>query len=52
VPMRDLPRYIALYKRGRLPVNRLLSGHLTLDQINAGFDCLNEGKAIRQVVVS
>ena len=52
VPVRDLPRYIALYKQGRLPVNRLLSGHLKLEQINEGFDCLNEGKAIRQVVVS
>jgi alcohol dehydrogenase len=51
VPVRDLPRYIALYKRGRLPVNRLLTGHLELDQINEGFDRLNEGKAIRQVVV-
>jgi len=51
VPVRDLPRYIALYKRGRLPVNRLLTGHLKLDQINEGFDRLNEGKAIRQVVV-
>jgi alcohol dehydrogenase len=49
--VRDLPRYIALYKRGRLPVNRLLTGHLKLDQINEGFDRLNEGKAIRQVVV-
>ena len=26
VPMRDLPRYIALYRQGRLPVDRLLSG--------------------------
>lgn len=51
VPVRDLPRYIALYKRGRLPVNRLLSGYLPLEQINAGFDRLNEGKAIRQVVM-
>ena len=51
VPVRDLPRYIALYKRGRLPVNRLLTGHLKLAQINEGFDRLNEGKAIRQVVV-
>ncbi len=51
VPVRDLPRYIALYKRGRLPVNRLLTGRLKLDQINEGFDRLNEGKAIRQVVV-
>jgi alcohol dehydrogenase len=50
-PTRDLPRYVSLYRSGRLPVNRLMSGRLTLDQINEGFDLLHEGKAIRQVVV-
>jgi Zn-dependent alcohol dehydrogenase len=50
VPSRDLPRYIDLYKAGRLPVNRLMSGRLKLEQINAGFDLLHEGRAVRQVV--
>jgi alcohol dehydrogenase len=51
VPSRDIPRYIALYRRGRLPVDRLMSGTLKLDEINEGFDQLHEGKAIRQVVL-
>lgn len=51
VPVRDLPRYVALYRQGRLPVNRLMSGALPLEEINLGFDRLREGKAIRQVVV-
>lgn len=51
VPVRDLPRYIALYRQGRMPVNRLLTHRLKLEEINAGFDRLHEGKAIRQVVV-
>jgi Zn-dependent alcohol dehydrogenase len=51
VPTRDLPRYIELYRRGKLPVDRLMSGRLTLDEINVGFDRLHEGKAVRQVVV-
>jgi len=50
VPSRDLPRYIDLYKRGRLPVNRLMTGKLKLEQINEGFDALAEGRAVRQVV--
>jgi alcohol dehydrogenase len=50
VPSRDLPRYIDLYKRGKLPVNKLMTGKLKLDQINEGFDLLHEGKAVRQVV--
>jgi alcohol dehydrogenase len=51
VPTRDLPRYIELYRRGKLPVDRLMSGRLKLDDINQGFDRLHEGKAVRQVVV-
>lgn len=51
MPVRDLPRYIALFRQGRMPVDRLLTGRLELDEINEGFDRLHEGKAIRQVVV-
>jgi alcohol dehydrogenase len=51
VPLRDIPRYVDLYSQGRLPVNKLLTGRLRLDEINHGFDLLHEGKAIRQVVV-
>jgi alcohol dehydrogenase len=51
VPVRDIPRYIALYRQGRLPVDRLMSGHLAIDEINEGFDRLHEGKAVRQVVM-
>jgi len=51
VPMRDLPRYVDLFRAGRLPVDRLLSGSLTLDNINHGFDLLHQGKAARQVVL-
>jgi len=51
VPMRDLPRYVSLYRQGRLPVDRLMTGRLKLTDINAAFDRLREGKAVRQVVV-
>lgn len=50
VPVRDIPRYIALYRDGRLPVNKLLTGRLRLEDINAGFDRLHDGSAVRQVV--
>ncbi len=50
VPARDIPRYVALYRAGKLPVDRLMSGKLTLDGINEGFDRLHEGKAVRQVI--
>jgi alcohol dehydrogenase len=50
VPTRDIPRYIALYRAGRLPVDRLMSGKLSLDEINEGFDRLHDGTAVRQVI--
>lgn len=50
VPVRDIPRYVALFRQGRLPVDRLLTHTLTLDELNEGFDRLADGEAIRQVV--
>lgn len=51
VPVRDVPRYISMYRRGLLPVNRLLGEHIGLADINAGFDHLASGHALRQVVM-
>jgi len=53
VPARDVPRFVALHDAGRLPVERLLTHRLSLDEgeLNAGFDRLAAGEAVRQVVV-
>lgn len=51
VPRRDIGRFVSLYRNGRLPVDQLLTGRITLDQINEGFDRLHRGEAIRQVIV-
>jgi alcohol dehydrogenase len=50
VPSRDIPRYIEWYRAGRLPVSRLLSERIRLDEINGAFDRLAAGASIRQVV--
>lgn len=50
VPKRDIPRFIALYQRGRLPVQKLRSGYITFDDINEGFDRLADGSVLRQVL--
>jgi alcohol dehydrogenase len=50
VPSRDIPRYVALYRQGRLPVDRLMSGAIPLEDINAGFDRLHAGEVVRLVV--
>ena len=50
IPARDIPRYIALWKAGRLPVERLLSSVHPLADINSLLDALADGRAIRQIV--
>jgi alcohol dehydrogenase len=50
VPARDVPRYISLYQRGKLPVDKLLSEMVSLEGLNEAFDRLAEGKSIRQVM--
>jgi len=50
VPPRDMPRYIDLYRKGKLPVDKLMSSHLPLEQINEGFDNLASGHTVRQII--
>ena len=49
VPVRDIPRFISLYKQGRLPVDKLISRKVSLDEVNEGFDRLQNGETIRQI---
>jgi alcohol dehydrogenase len=51
VPKRDIPRFIELYKRGKLPIDRLRSATIGFDDLNAGFDRLADGGVLRQVLV-
>jgi len=50
-PQRDIPRYLALYRAGRMPVDRLQSAVLPLEKINEAFECLAAGGAVRQVLL-
>jgi Zn-dependent alcohol dehydrogenase len=51
VPARDIPRFVELFRAGRLPVDRLLTHRLALDDLNEGFDRLARGEGVRQAVV-
>ncbi|MBB5752561.1 zinc-dependent alcohol dehydrogenase family protein [Prosthecomicrobium pneumaticum] len=50
VPSRDIPRFVRLFRRGLLPVDRLLSHRLPLEEINEGLDLMRTGLSIRSVV--
>ena len=51
IPARDIPRYIALWRAGRLPVERLLTSVGPLETLNNALDKLARGDAIRQIVL-
>ena len=50
VVSRDVPRFLALYRAGRLPVDKLLTHELALEDINAAFDRLASAEAVRQII--
>lgn len=50
-PAQDIAHYSAMYLRGELPIERLISQHITLDQINPALDALAAGGAARQVML-
>jgi alcohol dehydrogenase len=50
VPARDIPRFVELWRAGRLPVESLVSSTITLDDINDAMDRLADGVAVRQLI--
>ena len=46
----DIPRFVELWRAGRLPVESLVSSTITLDEINSGMDQLADGQAVRQLI--
>jgi alcohol dehydrogenase len=51
IPSRDIPRFISLYQQGLMPVDRLMSERITLEEINEGFDKLADGGTVRLILV-
>jgi Zn-dependent alcohol dehydrogenase len=49
-PERDFPAILALYRRGRLPLDRLVSHRLPLAEIERAFDLMRSGTSRRVVL--
>ncbi|MGI9602816.1 MAG: Zn-dependent alcohol dehydrogenase [Acidimicrobiales bacterium] len=47
---RDIPRFLELWRQGRLDLEALITKRLALDEINAGLDDLRASHGIRTVV--
>jgi len=50
VPERDVPRFEELWRLGVLPVERLISSVVGLDEINDAMDALAQGRELRQII--
>jgi Zn-dependent alcohol dehydrogenase len=49
-PERDFPAVLDLYRRGRLPLDLLVSHRLPLEEVSRGFDLMRSGEALRVVL--
>jgi Zn-dependent alcohol dehydrogenase len=49
-PDRDFPLILELYRNGRLPLDRLISHRLPLDDVEAAVNLVRRGEAVRAVL--
>lgn len=49
VPERDIPRYLGLWREGKLPIELLHTDTRPLEEINEGLDALAAGTVIRRL---
>jgi S-(hydroxymethyl)glutathione dehydrogenase/alcohol dehydrogenase len=46
----DVPKLVDLYLQGRIDLDGFVSHHLTLDEVNRGFDLMKKQEGIRSVI--
>lgn len=49
-PLRDFPRYVQLYRDGRLKLDELITKYAPLEQVNEAFRSLEKGEGVRTVL--
>jgi alcohol dehydrogenase (nicotinoprotein) len=50
-PLYDIPRLLRLYRAGQLKLDELITRRYRLDEINQGYQDLEDGKIIRGVIL-
>jgi S-(hydroxymethyl)glutathione dehydrogenase/alcohol dehydrogenase len=50
-PLYDIPRLLGLYRDGQLKLDELITRRYRLDEINQGYQDLEDGKLIRGVII-
>lgn len=47
----DMPRFVDMYLDGRLKLDEMISNHISLEDVNQGFDQMREGGIARNVIL-
>ena len=47
----DFPKVIEMVRSGRIQLEPVVTNRFSLDEIDAAFETLHEGKAIRSIIV-
>ncbi len=50
-PLNDIPRLLRLYRAGQLKLEELITRRYSLDEVNQGYQDLDDGKLIRGVIL-
>lgn len=51
IASRDVPKFVELWRAGKLPLEELISAEIELDDINDAMDQLADGNAVRQLIL-
>ncbi len=46
-----MPRYVEMYLDGRLLLEEMVSSRISLEEVNAGFDSMRKGEALRDLIM-
>jgi S-(hydroxymethyl)glutathione dehydrogenase/alcohol dehydrogenase len=47
----DMPRWLDLYKQGKLRLDEFITARISLDEINDGYDAMTRGEGARSVIM-
>ncbi|WP_186626644.1 S-(hydroxymethyl)mycothiol dehydrogenase [Rhodococcus sp. BP22] len=51
LPERDFPMLVDLYEQGRLPLEKFVTERIGIDDVEAAFTAMHDGKVLRSVVI-
>ncbi len=51
VPKRDIPKFIELYRKGKLDLDRMITSFIRLEDVNSAFAAMGRGEGARSVIV-